>query len=104
VCSKSKSWPSYGGRIHYAIPTTWQIQQHEMRISRKGRMSFLFRPALRENVGLLMGLIGPSGGGKTFSAMRLAAGIAGERRFAVIDTEAGERSTTPTAFSSTTAT
>lgn len=48
-----------------------------------------FRPAVRENVGLLIGLIGPSGSGKTFSAMRLAAGICGERRFAVIDTEAG---------------
>lgn len=52
-------------------------------------MTFSFRPAIRENVGLLIGLIGPTGGGKTYSAMRLAAGIAGEKRFAVIDTEAG---------------
>ena len=50
---------------------------------------FQFRPATRENVGLLIGLSGPSGGGKTFSAMRLAAGIVGPgKRFAVIDTEA----------------
>jgi len=52
--------------------------------------SVTFRPAIRENVNLILGLIGPSGGGKTFSAMRLAAGICGTgRRFAVIDTEAG---------------
>lgn len=52
-------------------------------------MSFVFRPALRENVGLLIGLVGASGSGKTYTAMRLAAGISGDRRFAVIDTEAG---------------
>lgn len=52
-------------------------------------MSYTFRPAVREQVGLLMGVIGPSGSGKTFSAMRLAAGIVGKgNRFAVIDTEA----------------
>ncbi len=52
-------------------------------------MSFQFRSAIREEVGLLMGLIGPSGGGKTFTAMRLAKGICGDKPFAVIDTEAG---------------
>jgi hypothetical protein len=51
--------------------------------------SFSFRPAVRENVGLLIGLAGSSGSGKTYTAMRLAAGIAGDRPFAVIDTEAG---------------
>jgi hypothetical protein len=51
-------------------------------------MSFEFRPARRENVGLLIGLAGGTGSGKTFSAMRLAKGIAGDRPFAVIDTEA----------------
>jgi hypothetical protein len=52
-------------------------------------MAFSFRPAIREEVGLIIGLIAPSGGGKTFSAMRLASGIVGEgNRFAVIDTEA----------------
>lgn len=52
-------------------------------------MNYDFRPAIREEVGLLLGLIGPSGSGKTFSAMRLASGIVGEgNRFAVIDTEA----------------
>lgn len=52
-------------------------------------MTFTFRPAIRENVGLLIGLIGPSGSGKTMSAMRIAKGICGDKRFAVIDTEGG---------------
>ena len=47
-----------------------------------------FRPAVRENVGLLLAFAGPSGGGKTFTAMRVASGIAGGKPFAVIDTEA----------------
>lgn len=52
-------------------------------------MSFEFRPATRENVSLLIGLAGGTGSGKTFTAMRLATGIAGDKPFAVIDTEAG---------------
>jgi len=52
-------------------------------------MTFTFRPAARENVGLIVGLSGASGSGKTYTALRLAAGIAGARPFAVIDTEAG---------------
>ena len=50
-------------------------------------MSFTFRPAVRENVGLWINLIGGTGGGKTFTAMRLASGISGDKPFAVIDTE-----------------
>lgn len=50
---------------------------------------FTFRPAIRENVGLLIGLAGASGSGKTYTAMRLASGISGGKPFAVIDTEAG---------------
>lgn len=50
-------------------------------------MNITFRPAVRENVGLLIGLAGESGSGKTYSAMRLAAGISGGKPFAVIDTE-----------------
>ena len=52
-------------------------------------MAFMFRPATRENVGLLIGLSGGTGSGKTYSAFRLAKGIAGDKPFAVIDTEAG---------------
>ncbi len=50
--------------------------------------TFTFKPATRENVGLLIGLAAGTGGGKTFSAMELATGIAGDRPFCVIDTEA----------------
>ena len=52
-------------------------------------MTFQFRPAVREAVGLLIGLAGASGSGKTYSALRLASGIAGDKPFALIDTEAG---------------
>jgi hypothetical protein len=52
-------------------------------------MSFEFRPAVRENVPLLIGLAGGTGSGKTYSAMMLAKGIAGSKPFAVIDTENG---------------
>jgi AAA domain len=52
-------------------------------------MSFVFRPATRENVPLLLGLSGGTGSGKTYSALLLARGIAGDRPFAIIDTEAG---------------
>ena len=52
-------------------------------------VTFTFRPAVRESVGLLIGLAGASGSGKSFSAMRLATGISGDKRFCVIDTEAG---------------
>lgn len=51
-------------------------------------MPFTFRPAVREKIPLLLGLSGGTGSGKTYSAMRLAKGIAGDRPFAVIDTEA----------------
>ena len=51
-------------------------------------MTITFTAAKRENVGLLIGLAGGTGSGKTFSAFRLASGIAGDKPFAVIDTEA----------------
>ena len=53
-------------------------------------MSFTLRPAVREKIGLLFGIAGASGSGKTFSALTLAKGIAnGTGRIAVVDTEAG---------------
>jgi hypothetical protein len=52
-------------------------------------MSYQFRPAVRENVALILGVIGGTGSGKTYSAMQLASGIANGARFAVIDTENG---------------
>ena len=53
-------------------------------------MSFEFRPAVRENTSLIIGIAGASGGGKTKSALRLARGLAGPNgRIGGIDTEAG---------------
>jgi AAA domain len=52
-------------------------------------MTFTFKRAVREQVGLLIGLAGSSGSGKTYSAMRLAKGIAGDKPFVVLDSEAG---------------
>jgi hypothetical protein len=52
-------------------------------------MSFQFKRAIREEVGLIVGVAGGTGSGKTFSALRMAAGISGDKPFAVIDTEAG---------------
>jgi hypothetical protein len=52
-------------------------------------MTVTFRPAVRENVPLLIGIAGGTGSGKTYSALRVATGIAGGKKFAVIDTENG---------------
>lgn len=52
-------------------------------------MTFQLRPALRENVGLILCLAGGTGSGKTKTGMEIAAGISGAKPFAVIDTEAG---------------
>jgi hypothetical protein len=50
---------------------------------------FTFQPARRESIPLLIGIAGGTGSGKTYSALRLAKGLAGDKPFAVIDTEAG---------------
>lgn len=52
-------------------------------------MTFTFRPAVRANVPLLLGLAGGTGSGKTMTALLLARGIAGTEPFYVIDTENG---------------
>lgn len=52
-------------------------------------MTFSFRPAVREHVPILVGFSGGTGSGKTYSAMRMARGMAGDEDFAVIDTENG---------------
>jgi hypothetical protein len=52
-------------------------------------MTFAFKAAKREAVGLLIGLAGGTGSGKTFTALRLATGLANGKPFALIDTEAG---------------
>lgn len=51
---------------------------------------FHFRPAVRTNSKMLLGLYGQSGSGKTFSALRLARGLVGPGgRILMIDTENG---------------
>lgn len=53
------------------------------------RQAFTFAPAKRAGVGLFVGVAGGTGSGKTFSALRIARGIAGPKgRIAAIDTEA----------------
>lgn len=52
-------------------------------------MSITFRPAVRDETSLLIAMAGASGSGKTFSALRLATGLAGDGKIAMIDTEAG---------------
>ena len=51
-------------------------------------MSFTFAPAKRENVSVLIALAGASGSGKTYSALRLAKGMAPSGTIAFLDTEA----------------
>lgn len=52
-------------------------------------MSFTLRPAVRENVPLIIGLIGGTGSGKTWTALELATGLARGGRIAGIDSENG---------------
>jgi hypothetical protein len=52
-------------------------------------MTVEYRPPKRGASPLLIGLAGPSGGGKTYSALRVARGLADDKPFAVLDTENG---------------
>ncbi len=52
-------------------------------------MSFKFRPAERKGVHVILGAFGGTGSGKTWSALEIATGLAGDKEFAFIDTEAG---------------
>lgn len=52
-------------------------------------MQVEFKPAVREGLGLIVGLAGGTGSGKTYSAMRLASGMANGKPFAVADSENG---------------
>lgn len=50
-------------------------------------MTITFRPAVRENTPLIIGLAGPTKSGKTFSSHRLAIGLANGGTVAMINTE-----------------
>lgn len=50
-------------------------------------MTTMFRKAERQKARLRLGLFGPAGSGKTYSALRVAKGLGG--KIALIDTEAG---------------
>lgn len=52
-------------------------------------MSFQFKKAERKGVHTILGLMGGTGSGKTWSALELATGLAQGKPFAFIDTEAG---------------
>lgn len=51
------------------------------------RAEIVFKPAVLEAVNLIIGLVAGTGGGKTYSGMRLASGMSRGKRFAVVDTE-----------------
>jgi hypothetical protein len=55
-------------------------------------MTVTFRPAKREQIPLILGVAGGTGSGKTYSALRMARGIAGDHPIAAIDTENGRMS------------
>ena len=50
-------------------------------------MTYTFRPAIREQTPLIIGLAGPTKSGKTMSALRLATGMAGGGTIAMINAE-----------------
>lgn len=50
-------------------------------------MSYVFRPAVREQTPVIVGLAGPSKSGKTYSALRMAIGMANGGKIAMINTE-----------------
>lgn len=53
-------------------------------------MSFSYRPAVLDKTSVLIGLAGPTGCGKTYSALRFATGLAGKTgKIGFVDTEAG---------------
>jgi hypothetical protein len=50
-------------------------------------MSYTFRPAVRENTPLIIGIAGPTKSGKTYSALRVAGGLANGGTIAMINAE-----------------
>lgn len=50
-------------------------------------MSYQFRPAVRQDTPLIIGIAGPTKSGKTYSAHRLARGLAGDKPIIMINAE-----------------
>ncbi len=50
-------------------------------------MSYVFRPAVREDTPLIIGIAGPTKSGKTYSALRLAKGMANGGTIAMLNAE-----------------
>lgn len=50
-------------------------------------MSFTFRPAKREHIPLIIGIAGPTKSGKTYSAHRVAKGLAGDKKVVMLNAE-----------------
>lgn len=50
-------------------------------------MSYIFRPPIRQTIPLVIGIAGPTKSGKTYSAHRLAVGLAGGKPVAVVNAE-----------------
>lgn len=50
-------------------------------------IAFTFVPAVREKTPAVFALAGPTGGGKTWTALELATGLAGDKKIALISTE-----------------
>ena len=49
--------------------------------------SFVFKPAVRTHIPLIVGISGPTKAGKSLSALRLATGLAGGKPIAMLNTE-----------------
>ncbi|SEE79265.1 AAA domain-containing protein [Bradyrhizobium lablabi] len=100
--TQANRWPGYPHKAIVPEYPGWQetkwLDREEAEFSdpakfdpkiyRQADMTFHFAPAVRESVTLLIALAGASGSGKTFSALRLAKGMAPTGKIAFIDTEA----------------
>jgi hypothetical protein len=53
----------------------------------EARMTFSFRPGIREHTPLIIGLAGPTKSGKSYSALRLATGLAGNAPIVLLNNE-----------------
>src|SRR5215472_17298925 len=74
-----------GGRGRLAVVERISASRHGD--FRTAMSDFSFSPAVREKTPMILALAGASGSGKTYSALELASGLAGDGKIAFIDTE-----------------